>query len=211
MVLAPLDVEVAARMADERVAPAESEAALLAASTACFGAPAAARIQETLAFAKSLESRNSGHPDMLAYMRHPVRVARLTLRLQQPPQADTIQLALIHNVFELAGLAENDLVKAGYDERTAQRIRLLTIDRDRQYDPAYLPGYYDAIEAAGDDVALVKCADKLDNILGLKLLPRTKTIITYLEMADQFVVPMASRLAPELGRYVAGAIALMMH
>ncbi len=183
------------------------EGVLLELSAKKFSAGALKQIEETISFAKSLKSEDRHHSSMRVYFSHPVRVAMLALRLESEPGLENVKTGLLHNVFEVSGAREDDLLKAGFSDRLARGIRLLTIDRRHQYDVGYLAGFYKGIEAFGEDLALIKCVDKLDNLLGLELFERTPQIETYLDMCERFVVPMAQRLSLELGHYVRDLIA----
>lgn len=164
-------------------------------------------INRTLAFARHLKSRDPNHPSMRAYFSHPVRVATLALRLMRHSSLETVMMCLTHNVFEVSGLQEQDLLNEGVDKRVADGIRLLTIDRPQQYDPEYLKEFHRKIEASGTDLMLIRCVDRLDNLLGLELIERSDRLTMYLDLSEQFVVPMADRLSSEFGLYFQDVIA----
>lgn len=159
-------------------------------------------IDRTLAYARSLKSNDPNHPSMLAYFSHPVRVATLALRVMKESSPETVIMSLLHNVFEVSGLQEQDLVNEGFNKRVADGIRLLTIDRSRQYDQEYLRVFYNNIEAFGSDLVLVKCVDRLDNLLGLEVIERSENLDRYLDLSEQFVVPLATSLSDEFGIYL---------
>ena len=168
-----------------------------------------AEVHKSLAFARSLKSTNDDHPAMHVYMSHPLRVAKISLQLLSRPDAKTVSLALLHNVFEVSGLTEADLLARGYDEQLARGIRLLTIDRKLQYDPVYLDTFYGNIESFSPELVLIKSVDRIDNLLAFQLIERTDRIKTYLELSDRFITPMATRLSSELGQYHADLIRYM--
>jgi (p)ppGpp synthase/HD superfamily hydrolase len=163
-------------------------------------------INRTLAFARNLKSRDPNHPSMRAYFSHPVRVATLALRLMTHASLEAVIMGLTHNVFEVSGLREQDLLNEGVSKRVADGVRLLTVERSRQYDPEYLRSFYRDIEAFGDDLVLVRCVDRLDNLLGLQLVERTEALHKYLNLSEQFVVPLAAGLSAEFGAYLGEAI-----
>lgn len=158
-------------------------------------------VHRALAFARSLTSSNPSHPSMQIYLSHPIRVARIALQLQTSPSARTVALGLLHNVFEVTGIGDDELINAGYDVRMANGIRLLTIDREQQYEAGYLADFYRKIEEFGEELVLIKSVDRLDNLLAFQLIERTPRIERYIELSDQFVTPMSARLSPELGKY----------
>lgn len=167
------------------------------------------QIEKTIRFGRSLKSQHAAHPSVRAYFSHPLRVATLALRLQTEPSAEIVQMGLLHNVFEVSGLNEDNLLREGHPRRMADGIRLLTIDRQHQYDPVYLETFYRRIETFGEDLALIKCVDRVDNLLAFQLFERTKAIEDYLDLTIQFVVPMARRLSSQFGNYLMEVIAYM--
>lgn len=206
--LQPVEVEADDKVASMMQRPEESEIALL---TVCSGRLSESQVQKVkwaLAFAKSLESNNASHPSMRAYFSHPLRVARLSLQLLAQPSAEIVSLGLLHNVFEVTGLTEGQLLEAGFSERMASGIRLMTVNRERQFDDSYLTSFYRRIQDFGDDLALIKCVDKLDNLLAFQLFDGAVRD-QYLETTDRFVTPMAAQLSQPFGDYFAAVIAHM--
>jgi (p)ppGpp synthase/HD superfamily hydrolase len=143
------------------------------------------------------------------YLSHPLRVARLVLDLHPAPTPDLGVIGVLHNVFEVCAKDERDLVDAGFSSEVASAIRLLTIDRQRETDPGYLADFYGAIEAHSEGLALVRCADKLDNLLGLELLEEGPIRDSYIDLAERFVGPIASRLSPAFGAFFQAVVAHM--
>lgn len=182
------------------------ELELTRAAGARLGPDAEREVRRTLAFAKSLQSHSADHPNLTAYLSHPVRVATIVGAMEDEPQLESVQIGLIHNVFEVCGLSEVDLIRAEYSERAARAIRLLTVDRRREFDADYVSQYCAEIERFGERLSLIRCVDKLDNILGLELFGDDEVRERYLDLALQFVGPMAARLSPEFGRYFEGAV-----
>lgn len=201
-VLGAIEAEVSDKIASA-LKPAEfAKERLLRLCHERFEAPGSEKIENALAYAESLTSRDPHHPSMKAYLAHPVRVAEFVLRLSREPSTETVMLGLIHNVFEVSQLTETDVMNAGFSRRTANGVRLLTIDRARQYDPIYLTEFYRNIEEFGPDLALAKCADRLDNLLAFDLIERTDKLVLYMDLTEQFVVPLATRLAEDFGGYL---------
>lgn len=206
--LQPVEVEAADKVASMMVRPEESETALLSVCAERLPAAAMKKIERALAFAKSLESNNASHPSMRAYFSHPLRVARLAFQLLTPPSVEIVSIGLLHNVFEVTGLTEGELLEAGFSERMASGIRLMTVDRERQFDDAYLTSFYRRIHDFGDDLALIKCVDKLDNLLAFQLFDGAVRD-QYLETTDRFVTPLAAQLSTAFGDYFASVIRYM--
>jgi (p)ppGpp synthase/HD superfamily hydrolase len=197
--LQPVAVEAADKVASMMERPEETEKTLLQLCSERLSKSEMRSVHRALAYAKSLESTDPNHPSMRAYFSHPLRVARLALQLLDQPSAEIVSMGLLHNVFEVSGLTEGDLLEAGFSERMASGIRLTTIDRERQYDEAYLTKFYARVQEFGDDLTLVKCVDKLDNLLAFQLFERTPKIERYMTLCEQFVVPLAASLSGAFG------------
>jgi (p)ppGpp synthase/HD superfamily hydrolase len=205
-------VEEIARKSESMVRPAgDLEPSFLAACQVRLDPGAAEDVAKALAFARSTAIVDEHQGGIQAYLSHPIRVAGMTLSMQVPASAETVQLALLHNVFEVCALSEADITTAGISSRVAQGIRLQTVDRERQWDEGYLQGYYAAIEAFGPDLALVKCLDKLDNFLGMALIDDIgPTWSRYIVTGHRFVGPMAHRLSEQLGRFADDLVAHLL-
>lgn len=207
--LQPVEVEAADKVASMMERPEESEKLLLQLCSERLSQSAIRSVNRALTYAKSLESTDPNHPSMRAYFSHPLRVARLALQLLEQPAAEIVSMGLLHNVFEVSGLTEGDLLEAGFSERLASGIRLTTIDRKQQYEEPYLAKFYERIHEFGDDLTLIKCVDKLDNLLAFQLFERTPQIERYMTLCEQFVTPLAGRLSSDFGAYVQQTIDYM--
>ena len=207
--LQPVEVEAAGKVSSMTQRPEESEKALLSLCAERLSEAQLRTVNRSLAYAKSLESTDPNHPSIRAYFSHPLRVARLSLQLLDEAAPEIVSMGLLHNVFEVSGLAEGDLLETGFSERLAIGVRLNTIDRERQYDESYLTKFYQRIQDFGDDMALIKCVDKLDNLLAFELFERTPQIDRYMVLCEQFVTPMAKALSPAFGDYVQDTIDYM--
>lgn len=205
--LGPLEDEVERKNAS-MIGPAHvSQRELLDVCALKLGPAGVDGVSRVLVFVNSLESASADHPSVAAYLSHPLRVATITLSLQTAPNLEAAQIALLHNVFEVCGLDELSLREAGYSDRVGAAVRSLTIDRDQESDPEYLTLFYDAIERFGDPLPLIRVADKLDNLLGLAVLAEGPVRDSYIDLADQFVAPIAHRLDPSLGGYFDAVVA----
>lgn len=204
--LGPIETEASDKVASMIQVSEKPERDLLDRCAARLDKPGIKEVEKSLAFARSLTSTDPHHPSMRAYLNHPMRVAKMSLQLLTKPSAATVSLALLHNVFEVSGITEDDLINAGYSEYLARGIRVLTIDRKLQYDASYLATFYSSIENYGEELVLIKCVDRIDNLLAFQLFERTERIKLYLGLSDRFVTPMASRLSRELGQYHADLI-----
>jgi hypothetical protein len=195
--------EEMAQKAESLLSPArDQEAAFLALCAQKLPPRAIDGVKSALAYAGSLKTADGEHASIQAYLSHPIRVAELTVSMQIPASLEAVQLALLHNVFEVCAIAEDDIVAAGFSGRIAQGIRKQTINRDRQWDDDYLTGYYRDIEDFGSDLALIKCLDKIDNFLGMRLFDDSSAVWRpYISTGHRYVGPMARRLSPDLGAF----------
>lgn len=202
-----VEIEAAEKIRSAIQFPEPIEARFLEACRYSFPPEVYAEVTDTLAFAKSVRSTDPNHPSMRAYFSHPLRVSTFVLRLMKVSSRGAVITALIHNIFEVSGLTEDELVASGISKRVAESIRLLTIDRSQQYDSEYLKIFYRNIEAFSDDLALVKCVDRIDNLLMFELLEKTAVHHKYIDLSEQFIVPIANRLSEDFGFYMGEVIA----
>jgi (p)ppGpp synthase/HD superfamily hydrolase len=186
--------------------PDESERELRAAVERLLSAGERPAVIRAIEYAKTLPA-GSHVPSMRHYLGHPLRVARLLLEIHPAPSAAQAVTGVLNNVYEVSALDERAFVAAGHPAEMAAAIRLLTIDRRREMDPDYLAGYYGAIAAHSDDLTLVRCVDKLDNVLGLEVIADESIRRPYLDLTDRFVVPLARKLSPAFGDFFRDAVA----
>lgn len=179
---------------------------LLVAVDATQGDGAVTDARRAFDLAASLPSVSPDHPSATSYLSHPVRVALRALLLQIEPDPETVGIALLHNAYEVFGLGEEDLVRGGCSDRAAEIVRVLTVNRARERDDGYLESFYRRIDEHGPLAALLRCADRLDNLLVLAVLENGEVRDRYLETSEMFVVPMAARLSNELADYLRAII-----
>lgn len=200
-ILGPVERAAAAKVESMLRPAAEAEAFLRAQA----GEAEAAQVTRAVELARRLGATVKAAD---AYLSHPFRVAGIVVGLAGVASEPLLLVSALHNVYEVSGATEASLGALGVPDDVARAIRLLTIDRALEADEVYLNGFYGAIEAHGRDLALVRVADKLDNVLGLDLLEDGPIKTSYVDLAERFVGPMATRLSPELGTYFASAIEL---
>ena len=138
------------------------------------------------------------HPglDKLAYMAHPIRVARLYISYCENFCIETLKLALAHNLLELTGLHEKDLSQDSL-KPISHMIKKLTVDRSRQWDWDYKINYYEQISVSSE-MSVVKVLDKLDNLYLLSNNPNRKIKLLYLNEIEKFIMPLVSTFVPKL-------------
>lgn len=140
------------------------------------------------------------------YLAHPLRVATLYLRLVSPISDPGGVTALLHNAKEVSDVPDQDLeTSVGVEVATA--IRVLTVDRDRQWDGDYKRSYYRKIENSPMFVQQVKILDKLDNLFLLCLNPSDDIRDRYLKEVEMLLLPMARKALPDLVGYLGDLVA----
>lgn len=201
----------AAESARKRVSLLAPSAPIVAAFerriAARFDASGAARVRQAFAFARSLTAATGDHPSIDVYLTHPLRIALFCLDLAPDWDAAGIETALLHNAFEIGGVDEAALAAVGFRPDLGAEIRLLTIERARETDRVYLAGFYGAIEGRGPALSLIRCVDKLDNLMGAAAIADPGVHASYIALAEEFVAPMAARLDPAFGAYFAAIAA----
>ena len=143
----------------------------------------------------SFEYSHSGL-DKLAYMAHPIRVARLYISYCQNFCMKTLKLALAHNLVELTGIHKKDNLPISL-KPIYHMIQILTVDRNRQWDWGYKDNYYRKISTS-KEMSIIKVLDKLDNLYLLSDNPSKKIKLLYLYEIEKFVLPLASTFIPKL-------------
>jgi (p)ppGpp synthase/HD superfamily hydrolase len=201
-------VRAAARRKERSLAEAEAalESELIAEVARVLGDDATEAVRAAVRYL-AVRLQRSASPERDAYLKHALRVALLTLRWDPRPHVETVALAVLHNVHEVTGSDEAGLLAAGFSERVAAGVRALTIDRARSEEDAYLRAFYAGVERAGHHVAVVRCADKIDNILGYDASSADAGRVRYVDLTERFVLPIAERTSAPLGRLLEAAIA----
>ena len=148
-------------------------------------------------FYQLLLSFEYSHPglDKLAYMAHPIRVARLYISYDQKFSMKTLKLALAHNLLELTGVDGKDNLPISL-KPIFHMIQKLTVDRNRQWDWNYKSNYYKEISSS-KDMSVIKVLDKLDNLYTLSDNPNKKIKLLYLYEIEKFLLPLARTFLPK--------------
>ncbi|MCB4412614.1 hypothetical protein [Synechococcus sp. MU1611] len=128
-------------------------------------------------------------------------MAKLALDELQNPTIPVVATSLLHNLKEVSIDSYNTFKASGITE-ISQAIEILTIDRNRANDNAYLKSYYDLIFNSPDFVGRVKVFDKLDNMFMLCLNRDDHIRRRYIEEIEEFVLPLARSKVPHLARYI---------
>ena len=155
-------------------------------------------VKEITDFYHLLLSFEYSHPGLnkFAYMAHPIRVARLYISYCNNFSLDAFKLALAHNVIELTGMSDEDILPNTL-KPIFHMILKLTVDRSKQWDVDYKENYYDIISCS-EEMSVVKILDKLDNLYVLSSNPSKEIKLLYLHEIEKFVLPLASTFTPKL-------------
>ena len=113
----------------------------------------------------------------------------------------SITPALIHNILETTNLTEKQFLKM-YDKFTFSTVKILTINREKQHLQTYLENYYANIIDSHLSVAIIKIADKIDNIYTLCLNPDKNKRDIYLKQIEDFVIPLSISKVPHVTDYL---------
>ena len=76
--------------------------------------------------------------------------------------AEEIKFILAHNIIEAGFLDE---IKNNLEKNEIEKIKILTIDRNKENNLDYLNLYYNDIEKHSKNLLIFKSLDKLDNLL----------------------------------------------
>jgi hypothetical protein len=196
----PMLEEIDHKLESMIASPDAVEQTFLARIDAELSAGDAERVREAHALFGELAGDRSA-ASFQSHAAHALRIASYVLSFQLPPNPETLRISLLHNVFEVYNASPTVLEHRGVTPREIDAIRRMTIDRARESDPEYLPKFYGAIEAFGPDLSLVRCIDKLDNLLGIQVTDCGPTFRLYVALAKQFVLPMATRLDATLAAF----------
>lgn len=164
------------------------------------------RIMKAWEFASVIDYNHGNLPSRI-YLNHPLRVAAMIAQEVPDVTEDTLVVALLHNVLEVSKVTSSE-IRILFGESVALAIRALTIDRNHQ-DRNYRNDYYSHIEAAPAGCAVVKIADKLDNIYMICFNPSQDTRVLYLDEIEEWVIPLAMRTAPQLATRLEEACIVM--
>lgn len=201
--LGAIAVERKRRLQSRHNQGSEAEKMLVQALSTATADALAVRARMAYEFAKSLEY---GHPGLSAssYLAHPVRIADLMIAVAKPLVEDGVVLALLHNVFEHTSVS-NETIGQRFGVQIADAIRMLTVDRTPT-DPDYTLRYYQQLTQSPMWVRQVKVLDKFDNLFLLGLNPSAAIRAAYLADIEQYVVPMAQEVLPDLVLYIRSLI-----
>ena len=152
--------------------------------------------KEVLDFAQNVGFQHDGMPSD-EYLLHPIRVAALSGLFNREYINLSIQVGLLHNVYELAKIERSEIVYK-YGNAVDSALSTLRIDRSKQRNNEYLQNYYTSIGNLPNNLGLVKVIDKLDNLYTLDSTSTKEMKKLYLREVKMFVVPLCNKVSPFL-------------
>ena len=96
------------------------------------------------------------------YLSHPIRLSHMWFLINQSVPVQEIKFILAHNVIENGFF---DQLENNLEKREIEKIKILTIDRNKEKNLDYLNLYYNNIEKHSKNLLIFKSLDKLDNLL----------------------------------------------
>jgi guanosine-3',5'-bis(diphosphate) 3'-pyrophosphohydrolase len=177
----------------------DAEAAFLQLLQARLGSEHGLAGVDALKYASSIEYHHKGLSSR-AYLEHPIRVATFVLIEAAPLDADTVVIALIHNLLEVSDVSASDLA-AKFGETIAHAVESLTVDRTRMDEP-YKQAYYARLRQGSRSARIVKILDKLDNVFMICFNPDADVRRSYLEEIARWVQPMADTDLPSVAEFL---------
>ena len=158
---------------------------------------------------KALQKAKKAHGDQkrdegTAYLAHPVRVAGILAWEVGIRDVEVLTAALLHDTLEDTEITYEDL-RRDFGPRVAEIVKLVTKqeetspEEEAEIDRAYLQGIR---EAKDPGVALLKLADRLDNVRCMRFNPRAEKRAKYIRKTEALYLP----LAREKHEYLAKAI-----
>jgi len=166
-------------------------------------------LEKCLSFAISIKSKDKNHPSDSLYAIHAIRVANYVLSNMETMDIDVVKTSMIHNYYEISGNNENSLKEKGFSKFSIEGIKLLTVDRERQFDKEYLENYYQNIQAYSSRLSYIRCMDKIDNLFAFQVVEDEDIHKKYIDNCEEYVVPVADRIFPRLGSYMREVICHM--
>tara|TARA_B100000963_G_C22574322_1_gene647643 strand:- start:809 stop:1513 length:705 start_codon:yes stop_codon:yes gene_type:complete len=163
------------------------------------------QMMSALDFSRNIKSLDKNHQSSTSYFIHALRVATHIAGTMRYGDVDCIKTGLIHNVFEISGFDKEYLFANGFSNFTVNAIELTTIDRKHQFNDSYLETYYQNMFDFDERLVLIRCLDKLDNLLGMEVIADESLKENWMRTLNKFIIPMAFSLSKELGLYIQSA------
>jgi len=144
---------------------------------------------------------NFVHPSLNSseYKTHPLRVAKIVYQINKDVDFNILNVALLHNIFEISEVTEEELLKK-YNDDVLGSLKRLKINRLLENNIQYKEEYYYGI-SKDRLAAIIKTIDKFDNLFLLCLNNNDKIRTLYLDEVERFVYPLVEEYIPSLFGY----------
>lgn len=193
------DVERYRRLADSGQSTQEDVVADLASAASQFSVSLSDAIRRGFEVANSISYHHPGLNNA-SYLRHCLRVLELYGGWVDEPCESGVSLALLHNALEVAG--ESVWSNLPADKEVVAAVKVLTVNRELQWDAAYKAAYYSRISDAPNWVGQIKILDKMDNLFILGLNRDDEIRHRYLAEIEMHVISLARTHLPHAERYL---------
>ncbi len=138
--------------------------------------------------------------DNAPYISHPLRVALILAEEAGRTDGDLLSVALLHDVLEDTRVSMEAMRDAmGADITNAVEV-LTKEDVPSGGKAARDSAYYAGIINGGEIARLVKCADRLDNLRGIKTLNDPERWEKYVKETREHILPIAEMTNADLSR-----------
>lgn len=102
------------------------------------------------------------------YLTHPIRVSDMYFQNTKNTTVDDIKFILCHNIIECNFFNK---LKKYLNDKQIEKIKILTIDRNKEKKQLYLKKFYNTIFKHSKNLLILKSLDKMDNaLIGDKIL-----------------------------------------
>ncbi|MBK86318.1 MAG: hypothetical protein CMC86_03860 [Flavobacteriaceae bacterium] len=162
-------------------------------------------VEAALEFSRNIKSLDKNHQSSSSYFIHALRVATHIAGTMKEGDLDCVKTGLIHNVFEISGFDKSYLLSKNFSQFTVDAIDLTTIDRELQFNDVYLENYYQKMLDFDERLVLIRCLDKLDNLLGMEVIADAELKANWMRTLKKFIIPLAKSLSKKLGFFMESA------
>jgi (p)ppGpp synthase/HD superfamily hydrolase len=135
------------------------------------------------------------------YFLHPLRVGSIAGISNPEAKILSVQVGLLHNIYEVTELQSSDVLKI-VDDKVENVIAGLTINRKLQFDSEYLKNYYGVISNFPDKLGIIKVIDKIDNLFSLNNTANPEIKDRYLQEISEYVIPLCDLVSPQLSKLI---------
>lgn len=152
-------------------------------------------LEKTLNSIKSffiLKTKNNYHTNLDSYISHSLRVTKSLINYETSFIPNQIPLAIYHNLFEVFDVSTKDSKSLLIKDDYVSTVKLLYIDREKEFDESYLELFYNKI--LQDDLAcVIRTHDKIDNMLTCSVIKDDVYRNEYIRLSEKYVSELAKK------------------